>query len=231
MANANKRILVVVTSHDSLGSTGEKTGFWLEELATPYYVFRDAGHSVDLASPRGGTAPYDPKSLDREGSRPASVVRFLADKDAMAAIERTQPLASIDPSAYAAVFIAGGHGTMWDLPEDARLAAILQAIDTAGGVVSAVCHGPAGLVAAKRKDGRPLVAGRKVTGFTNQEEDAVKLTGIVPFALETRLRELGGEYVGGAMWQSHAVADGNLVTGQNPASSEKVARLVLERLA
>jgi putative intracellular protease/amidase len=156
------------------------------------------------------------------------VARFLDDREALDKVENTLALGSVDPARYDAVFLAGGHGTMWDLPPDARLAEILTAVDARGAVVAAVCHGPAGLVGARRADGRPLVAGRRVTAFTNAEEDAVKLSAVVPFLLESRLRELGGEYVGGEMWKSHAVRDGNLVTGQNPASSEAVARLVLE---
>jgi putative intracellular protease/amidase len=225
-----KKILIVVTSHDQLGATGQKTGFWLEELATPYFVFRDAGAAVDLASPKGGPAPYDPKSLDREGSRPASVERFLADREALAKVEATLPLGGVDAGAYDAVFLAGGHGTMWDLPRSERLAEILGSMFDRGAAVAAVCHGPAGLVAARAKDGRPIVAGRKVTAFTNAEEEAVKLTSVVPFLLETRLGELGGAFVGGDMWKPHAVRDGNLITGQNPASSERVARLTLEAL-
>ena len=225
-----KKILIVVTSHDRLGATGDQTGFWLEELATPYYVFRDAGAEVVIASPRGGRAPFDPKSLDREGSRPASVARFLDDGAARAQIEATLPLASVDAETYDAVFVAGGHGTMWDLPDDAALARILGATFDRGAPVAAVCHGPAGLVSAKARDGRPVVAGKKVTAFTNAEETAVRLTGVVPFLLETRLRELGGDFVGGEMWKPHAVRDGNVITGQNPASSERVARLVIEAL-
>jgi len=222
---------MVVTSHDKLGATGDKTGFWLEELASPYYVFRDAGATVDIASPRGGAAPYDPKSLDRAGSRPASVERFLADAEAKGRVEATARLDAIDAGAYDAVFLAGGHGTMWDLPDSAALARIVGAVHDRGGAVAAVCHGPAGLVRATARDGRPIVAGKTVTAFTNAEEEAVKLTGVVPFLLESRLRELGASFVAGPMWQPHAVRDGKLVTGQNPASSERAARLVLEAIA
>jgi putative intracellular protease/amidase len=226
----SKKVLIVVTSHDRLGSTGEQTGFWLEELASPYYVFRDAGVAVDIASPKGGRAPYDPRSLDREGSRPASVERFLADPEASGKVEASLALDSVDGAAYDAVFVAGGHGTMWDLPDSAALARLLGAVHDRGATVAAVCHGPAGLVGARAKDGKPIVAGKKVTGFTNAEEEAVKLTQVVPFLLESKLRELGATFVGGDMWKPHAVRDGNLVTGQNPASSERVAKLVLEAI-
>jgi putative intracellular protease/amidase len=223
-----KRILLVVTSHDRLGESGEKTGFWLEELATPYYVFRDAGHEVELASPKGGEAPFDPKSLEK--SPPASVARFLADPKAMAQVKNTRVLSKVDAAAYDAVFLAGGHGTMWDLPASAPLATLLGDVFDRGRVVAAVCHGPAGLVAAKGKGGKSIVAGKRVTAFTNSEEEAIKLTGVVPFLLESRLRELGGTFEGAGMWQPHAIRDGNLITGQNPQSSEKVARLVLEAI-
>jgi len=225
-----KRILIVVTSHDRLGSTGDQTGFWLEELAAPYYVFTDAGMAVDIASPRGGAAPYDPKSLDRTDSRPKAVERFLADAEAKGKVEASLKLDAIAPGAYDAVFVAGGHGTMWDLPDSAALARLLGETFDRGAAVAAVCHGPAGLVSARRKDGKPIVDGRKLTGFTNAEEEAVKLTGVVPFLLESRLRELGGIFTGGPLFQAHAVRDGNLVTGQNPASSERAAELVLEAL-
>jgi putative intracellular protease/amidase len=232
MPNDTKpKVLIVVTSHDRLGDTGEKTGFWLEELAAPYYVFRDAGLAVDIASPKGGAAPHDPRSLDRAGSRPATVERFLSDDEARRKIEATLPLDEVDASAYAAVFLAGGHGTMWDLPGSAALARILGEMHDRGAAVAAVCHGPAGLVGARGKDGRPIVAGKRVTAFTNAEEEGAKLTGVVPFLLESKLRELGGTFVAGEMWKAHAVRDGNLVTGQNPASSERAARLVLEALS
>ena len=224
----DKRILIVVTSHDRLGATGEKTGFWLEELAAPYYVFADAGLAVDIASPHGGAAPYDPKSLDRQDSRPKAVERFLADETAKAKVEATLELDAIEPGTYDAVFVAGGHGTMWDLPDSAALATLLGETFDRGAAVAAVCHGPAGLVGARRKDGKPIVAGRKLTAFTNAEEEAVKLTGIVPFLLESRLRELGAVFAAAPLFQPHAVRDGNLVTGQNPASSERAAELVLE---
>jgi putative intracellular protease/amidase len=226
-----KKILLVVTSHDRLGTTGESTGFWLEELATPYYVFHDAGHLVDIASPKGGKAPYDPKSLDRKENRPASVTRFLEDRDALAKVEATLPLRAVRAGTYDAVFIAGGHGTMWDLPADEDLASLIGATFDRNAPVAAVCHGQAGLVGARSNANRAIVAGKRVTSFTNAEEDAVKLSATVPFLLESRLRELGAEFVNGEPWKPNVIRDGNLITGQNPASSERAARLVLEALA
>jgi putative intracellular protease/amidase len=227
-----KKIVIVLTSHDRLGSTGEKTGFWLEELATPYYVFADAGLEIELVSPRGSAAPYDPKSLDREANRPASVTRFLADRDAMARVERTTPLASVRAEGVSALFIAGGHGTMWDLPTSDELASLVGRLFDRGAVIGAVCHGPAGLTAARAQNGsgRSILDGKRATCFTNAEEEAIRLTQVVPFLLETRLRDLGANVSSAAMWQPHAVLDGNLVTGQNPQSSEKTARLMLEAL-
>jgi putative intracellular protease/amidase len=223
---SSKRILIVVTSHAKLGSTDTPTGFWLEELAVPYQVFRDAGAQVDIASPAGGRAPADPKS---EKDTSEAVTRFLADPEATAKLADTLRLDTLTES-YDAVFLAGGHGTMWDLPESRPLAALLGATHDRGGVVAAVCHGPAGLVAARRKDGRPLIDGLRVAGFSDEEEAAVGLTSIVPFLLETRLKELGGRYERGPMWAPFAVSDTRLVTGQNPASSRKVAEETLAAL-
>ncbi len=220
------KILIVTTSHAELGSTGKPTGVWLEELAVPYYAFEDAGASVTIASIAGGAVPIDPRSV--EGEPPAGVKRFLADADATRAVSETPAIGALDVSGFDAIFLPGGHGTMWDLPESAELAArIGQAYDS-GKTVAAVCHGPAGLVAAKRADGSPLVAGKQVCAFTNEEEEAAELTKEVPFLLETRLAELGAKIVRGPRFQSCAVRDGKLVTGQNPASSARVAELVLE---
>ncbi len=221
-----KRMLLVVTSHDRLGETGAKTGFWLEELATPYYAFVDAGVDVTIASPEGGAAPFDPKSAGEA----ASVRRFQADPVALEKVRNTLPLSRAEGTAWDGIFIAGGHGTMWDLPASQPLARVLGAAFDGGAVVSAVCHGPAGLVAARRRDGRPLVEGKRLTAFTNEEEAAVKLSAVVPFLLQSKLSELGGRFEVGGMWQPHAIRDGQLVTGQNPQSSEKVAHLVLEAL-
>jgi len=225
------RILIVLTSHGELGDTGRSTGFHWEELATPYWMFRDAGMEVELASIQGGTAPHDPTSLEAEtDANPASVARFLRDEGAMAALHSAMPLKEAVALRYDAVFLPGGHGTMFDLPGDRDLAELIGTVFDAGHIVSAVCHGPAGLVAARRADGRPIVEGRRVNGFTDAEEAAAGLTDAMPFLLETRLRELGGIFEGGADFKAYAVRDGNLVTGQNPASAGDVARKVLDAL-
>jgi putative intracellular protease/amidase len=221
------KVLLIVTSHDRLGSTGEKTGFWLEELAAPYRTFVEAGASVTIASPQGGRPPADPKS---ESDPPAAAKWFLGNEEAQAKLAATQRIADITEP-YDVYFVVGGHGAMWDLAEDAAAARLLgQAFDQ-GKVVAAVCHGPGALVNVRLENGEPLVKGRRVSGFSDEEEQAVKLTGIVPFPLETRLRELGGHYERGPTWKSFAVRDGRLVTGQNPASSEAVAREALVALA
>lgn len=225
------RILIVLTSHATLGNTGKPTGFYLEELAVPYWAFRDAGHSVDLASIAGGKPPHDPASLrDDPKDNPEAVTRFLADKDAAASLSRTLPIEAVKPASYDAVFLPGGHGTMWDLPGNPALARVIGTIAKDRGAVGAVCHGPAGLVDAKGSDGQPLVRGKRVNSFTDAEERASGLGGTVPFMLETRLRELGGIFEGGPDFAPYAVRDGTLVTGQNPASSAKVAALMLEIL-
>jgi putative intracellular protease/amidase len=223
-----RSILIVTTSHDVIGSTGKPTGVWLEELATPYYTFRDAGAAVTIASIRGGKVPVDPSST--AGEPPESVTRFLADAEAQRAVATTPAIDAVDVASFDAVFLPGGHGTVWDLPGSAALARGLSAAYAAGKVVSAVCHGPAGLVAVTDASGAPLVRGKRVAGFTDSEEVAAGLDQTVPFLLESRLRELGGRYEKGADFQPFAVADGRLVTGQNPASSELVAKLVLEAL-
>lgn len=217
-----KTALLIVTSHSELGSTGTKTGFWLEELAAPYYELTDAGFDVALASPKGGRPPADPKS---ESSEAPSVKRLLADPKALALLESTSRLADVKDG-YDAYLVVGGHGVMWDLAESEEIVRLLGGAFDAGRVVAAVCHGPA----AFAKLGR-LVAGRRVTGFSNEEEEAAGLTQIMPFALETKLRELGGKYERGPKWGSFAVRDDKLVTGQNPASSAAVAKLVVEAVA
>ncbi len=225
--DANKKALLILTSHDRLGDTGTPTGFWLEELAAPYYELLEAGFTVDLASPKGGRPPVDPKS---EKSDEAVVKRFLADRDAMKKLDTTKPLLSLDAS-YDAYFVVGGHGVMFDLGISEEAGAFLGRAWDAGKVVAAVCHGPAALVPVKDAAGESIVKGRRVAGFSNEEEDAVGLTKIVPYPLETKLRELGGRYERGPNWQSFAVRDGRLVTGQNPRSSAAVAKLVIEALA
>jgi putative intracellular protease/amidase len=224
------KILIILTSHATMGEPAQPTGFWFEELATPYYAFVDSGAEVDLASIQGGAAPVDPRSQKPLGDNPATVDRFLKDAPAMASLSATMRIESVDWSRYDAVFLPGGHGTMWDLPMSATLAQGLAKTYEAGRVISAVCHGPAGLVNVRLSSGAPLVQGLRVSAFTNTEEDAVGLTPVVPFLLETRLRELGARYESGPDFQPFAVADGNLITGQNPASSEAVARLLLERV-
>lgn len=223
------KILIVLTSHAQIGETGRSTGVWIEELTTPYYAFIDAGAEVDLASTAGGEVPVDPGSM-AEADRPKSVVRFIADAPAVEKLKHSLKVDDLSAEPYDAIFLPGGHGTMWDLPASTALADLLSTAFAAGKVVSAVCHGPAGLVNVKDTEGKPLVAGRKVSAFTNSEEEAAGLTHAVPFLLETRIRELGALYERGPDFQPHAVRDGNLVTGQNPSSSTRVAELVLEAI-
>jgi putative intracellular protease/amidase len=224
------RILFVLTSHATLGNSGRATGVWLEELATPYYALRDAGHDITLASIAGGAVPVDPGS-NKAGERPASAERFLADEAASKALANTPRIDTLRWRDFEAVFLPGGHGTMWDLPGSAALARLLGDAFDAGRVVAAVCHGPAGLVNARRADGTPIVAGKQVASFTDAEEAAVGLTDVVPFLLGSRLASLGATLSTAPNFQAHAVRDGTLVTGQNPASSEAVARLVMQALA
>jgi putative intracellular protease/amidase len=224
------KILMVLTSHDQLGDTGHKTGFWLEEFAAPYYILKDAGLDVTLASPKGGQPPLDPKSDDPE-SQTEAMQRFKNDREAQAALARTAKLSSISPEDYDGVFYPGGHGPLWDLAEDRDSIALIEALYAAGKPVAAVCHGPAALRHAKAPDGSPLVRGKAVTGFADSEEAAVQLTKAVPFLVEDMLKQNGGKYSKAADWQPYAVSDGNLVTGQNPASSEPAAKAFLEQLA
>lgn len=226
----SKKILFITTSHAKLGDTGKSTGIWAEEIAAPYQLFTEAGHEVDIASPQGGPAPFDPGSVKPAGQNNAVLERFLNDEGAQCKVAHTMQASQVDASRYDAVFFPGGHGAMWDLPQDAGVTRIVEAAFRAGKLIGAVCHGVAGLVTAQGADGRSVVAGRKVNAFTNDEENAAGLTAVVPFLLETRLAELGGRFEKAPNWQSFAVQDGNLVTGQNPASSERVARLMLQSL-
>jgi len=223
------KILMVLTSHDELGSTGKKTGFWLEEFAAPYYVFKDAGVDITLASPKGGQPPLDPKS-DEPDSQTVATTRFKADKEAQATLAHTRILRDLFADDYDALFYPGGHGPLWDLAEDRCSIALIETMYAQGKPVSAVCHAPGVLRHAKAPDGAPLVQGKQVTGFSNTEEAAVGLTNVVPFLVEDELQKNGGNYSKGADWQAFSVHDRNLITGQNPASSEAVAKMVLEQL-
>ncbi|MDN7719196.1 type 1 glutamine amidotransferase domain-containing protein [Burkholderia gladioli] len=223
------KILMVLTSHDQLGDTGRKTGFWLEELAAPYYVFKDAGAEIVLASPQGGQPPLDPKSNEADFQTEATR-RFEADAKAKAALADTVRLGSVTHDAFDAVFYPGGHGPLWDLAEDRDSIALIESTFAARKPLALVCHAPGVLRHAQGEDGKPLVNGRKVTGFTNSEEEAVQLTEVVPFLVEDELKRKGGDYSKGADWQSYVVTDGLLITGQNPASSEQAAKVVLEKL-
>ena len=224
------KVLMVLTSHDRLGNTGKPTGFWLEEFAAPYYVLRDASVDITLASPKGGQPPVDPKS-DEPGAQTPAMKRFRGDPEAQRALANTVKLSSVSADDYDAVFFPGGHGPLWDLAEDRDALALIERLHAAGRPVAAVCHGPAVLRRAKGADGAPLVKGKSVTGFSNTEEAAVGLTDVVPFLVEDALKANGGKYSRAEDWASHAVVDGNLITGQNPASSEATARALLEALA
>ena len=223
------KILMVLTSHDTLGNTGEKTGFWLEEFAAPYYVFKDAGAAITLASPRGGQPPLDPKS-DDPASQTEATRRFKADAAAQADLAGTRRLAEVAAGDFDAVFYPGGHGPLWDLAEDASSIALIETMLAAGKPVTAVCHAPGVLRHPKAADGSSVVRGRAVTGFANTEEQAVGLSEVVPFLVEDMLKDNGARYSKAADWQPHVVTDGLLITGQNPASSEPAARALLAKL-
>ncbi len=223
------KILMVLTSHDQLGETGKKTGFWLEEFASPYYVFKDAKAEVTLASPNGGQPPLDPKS-DEPDFQTEATKRFKGDVDAQAALANTLRLSDISSENYDAVFYPGGHGPLWDLAEDRSSIALIESMYASGKPVAAVCHASAVLNHAKNSDGIPLVEGRSVTGFSNTEEDAVQLSEIVPFLVEDELKARGANYSKADDWHPYAITDGNLITGQNPASSDLVAKAVLEKI-
>ncbi len=220
---------MVLTSHDRLGDTGKKTGFWLEEFAAPYYVFQDAGATITLASPKGGQPPLDPKSAEPDAQTEATK-RFRKDKAAQAALAKTLKLSSVSADDFDGVFYPGGHGPLWDLAEDADSIALIEATYAAGKPMAAVCHAPGVLRHAKSSDGSPLVRGKAVTGYANTEEAAVGLTKIVPFLVEDILKQNGGNYTKAADWQPYVQTDGNLITGQNPASSEAAAKAVLKQL-
>ena len=223
------KILMVLTSHDELGDTGDKTGFWLEEFAAPYYVLKDAGHDITLASPAGGKPPLDPKS-DEPDAQTAATERYKKDSEAQAPLASTEKLADVDVASFDGVFYPGGHGPLWDLAESAVSKAVIEDTLAAGKPVALVCHAPAVLKNVTAPNGDPIVKGRKVTGFTNQEEDAVGLTDVVPFLLEDVLIEQGGTFSKQGVFEPYVVQDGLLITGQNPPSSEPAAEKLLEAL-
>ncbi|TDR14013.1 type 1 glutamine amidotransferase domain-containing protein [Marinomonas communis] len=224
------KILMVLTSHNELGNTGEKTGFWLEEFAAPYYTFLDAGAQLVLASPMGGQPPLDPKSDLPDFQTPATE-RFKKDEQAQQVLANTVKLEDVSQADFDAVFYPGGHGPLWDLAESDQSIALIEAFAQAGKPISFVCHAPGVLRHVKAANGEPLIKGRKVTGFTNGEEAGVALTDVVPFLIEDEFIRLGGHYEKGADWQPHVVEDGRLITGQNPASSEAVAQALIKQLA
>lgn len=222
-------ILMVLTSHDQLGNTGKKTGFWLEEFAAPYYAFKDAGANITLVSPKGGQPPLDPTS-DAPDAQTEATRRFKKDSAAQTALAHTGKLADVSGEKFDALFYPGGHGPLWDLAEDADSIKLIETMAAAGKPVSVVCHAPAALRHVKGADGSPLVKGKKVTGFTNTEEAAVKLTDVVPFLVEDMLVKNGGIFSKAADFQPYVITDGKLITGQNPASSAPAALAVLEQL-
>lgn len=224
------KVLMVLTSHDQLGNTGRKTGFWLEELAAPYYAFKDAGAEVVLASPKGGQPPLDPKS-NEPAFQTDQTRRFEADARATAQLAATLRLDSVNQADFDTVFYPGGHGPMWDLAEDRHSIALLESFLAARKPVALICHAPGVLRHVRRPDGRPLVEGKKVTGFTNTEEAAVELTDVVPFLVEDELQAKGGIYSKGPDWSPYVVSDRQLITGQNPASSAPAAEQLLRQLA
>ncbi|NWB29160.1 type 1 glutamine amidotransferase domain-containing protein [Pseudomonas gingeri] len=223
------KVLMVLTSHDTLGNTGRKTGFWLEELAAPYYTFLAANAEIVLASPKGGQPPLDPKS--NEPSFQTDLTRrFEADARATALLANTVRLDSVSPADFDAVFYPGGHGPLWDLAEDPISIRLIESFLATDKPAALVCHAPGVLRHVKKPDGTPLVAGKNVTGFTNTEEEAVGLTHVVPFLVEDVLKANGGLYSKGDDWASYVVSDGLLITGQNPASSSEAAKVLVDKL-
>src|SRR5579863_1446998 len=223
------KVLIVLTSHDQLGDTGRKTGFWLEELAAPYYAFKDAGAEITLASPKGGRPPLDPKSNEPE-FRTALTLRFESDAAAEAQLKSTVRVDSIRQEDFDTVFYPGGHGPMWDLAEDGHSIKLIQSFLAASKPIGIVCHSTGALRHVKTPDGRPLVQGREVTGFTNGEEEAVGLTRVVPFLVEDEMLRLGATFSKKADWAVHVVTDGLLITGQNPSSSGPAAKTLIAAL-
>lgn len=223
------KILMVLTSHDQLGNTGRKTGFWLEEFAAPYFVFRDGGVDLTLASPKGGQPPVDPKSDVPENQTPA-MARFKQDLAAQKTLSETRKLSEMKSEDFDTIFYVGGHGPMWDLVDNPDSIALIESFYNSGKPVAAVCHSP-GVFHRVMYQGAPLVKGKRVTGFTNGEEAAVNLTHVVPFLVEDELKRIGGLYEKAADWESFAIVDGRVITGQNPASSTAAAKALIEVLA
>jgi putative intracellular protease/amidase len=223
------KILMVLTSHDVLGNTGRKTGFWLEEFAAPYFVFRDAGVQLTLASPKGGQPPIDPKSDLPDGQTPA-MLRFKKDEAAQKDLSQTVKLGDMKSEDFDTIFYVGGHGPMWDLAESSDSIALIESFYNSGKPIALVCHSP-GVLRHVTYKGVPLVKGKRVTGFTNGEEEAVKLTHVVPFLVEDELLRLGAIFEKVADWQPFSIVDGHLITGQNPASSTSAAKALLQLLA
>lgn len=223
------KILMVLTSHDELGDTGEKTGFWLEEFAAPYYVLKDAGAEIVLASPKGGQPPLDPKS-DTDDAQTEATRRFKQDEDAQNVLSETHVLSDVGDDGFDAIFYPGGHGPLWDLANDTDSKRLIEKFASSDRPVGAVCHAPAVFKNTNGADGKPLVSGKRVTGFTNTEEEGVGLTDVVPFLVEDMLKENGGKYEKGDDWASFVLTDGKLVTGQNPASSKEAAKALLALL-
>lgn len=230
-ATAKKPILLVLTNHAELGNTGKRTGFFLSEAAHPYEVFQKAGYEVKLASPAGGFAPLDPKSYDlKDPANSAFWTKFGSGEEKDAGIKDTAALAGLQPTAFSAIFFAGGHGAMWDFKDNGEVKRLAAGIHDQGGAVGAVCHGPAALIGVKLGDGTELVKGKTVAVFTNDEETAVELTSVVPFSLQTEIEKAGGKVDTAANFTANAVRDGRLATGQNPASAKRAAELLIEAL-
>ena len=223
------KVLIVLTSHSELGNTGEKTGFWIEEFAAPYYVMADAGITLTIASPKGGQPPIDPKSEAADAQTPATK-RFHEDQALKKKLSNTLKLREVNQANFDAVFYPGGHGPLWDLANDEVSIALIEDFYKHNKPVAFVCHSPGALIKVKAPNGEPLVKGKEITGFSNTEEEAVKLTKVVPFLLEDEIKKLGGKYSKGADWESYVRKDEFLITGQNPASSEAVAKLLMKML-
>ncbi len=232
LAQTNKKmkVLFVLTSHDQLGNTGKKTGFWIEEFATPYYYFTDKNIEIVVATPKGGQAPIDPKS-NEPGFQTESTKRYFTDAKAQKLLSSTKKLSAVDQDNFDAIFYPGGHGPMWDLATDKNSISLIQSFYNHNKPIAFVCHGSAALVNVKNANGDYLISGKKVTSFCNTEEDAVQLTKVVPFSLENKLKEKGAIYEKGADWSSFTITDGLLLTGQNPQSSKEVAEKLLDKIS